>query len=270
MDALTTGQWRQYEAEGYLHLGKVLDGSALAALQERIDAIMLGEADVDYDRMLMQLDFGASDYGDIGEQTKGHKGATLEYRKIEDLEWDPIFLEYMQRPLFRDICERCYGGDAGVACFRAMFMNKPAGKGSYLPWHQDRWSQFDRDPQVTIWTALDPATRANGCVQIIPGSHKDLLNPDHPSGFLEEEHVKNHVDEDKAIHVELEAGEAMLLHNWLLHASDVNRSEQSRRAFSVCYMDAATENVDGSPQDYTVIFGDGALDVDSLKAARGG
>ena len=45
--------------------------------------------------------------------------------------------------------------------------------------------------------------------------------------------------------MEVEAGEAVLMHNWLLHASDVNRTDIPRRAFSVCYMDAETKSKDG-------------------------
>ncbi|MED5415867.1 MAG: phytanoyl-CoA dioxygenase family protein, partial [Candidatus Latescibacterota bacterium] len=60
-------------------------------------------------------------------------------------------------------------------------------------------------------------------------------------------------------YLELEAGEVVLLHNWLLHTSDVNRSKQSRRAFSVCYMEAAT--VANNDATYPVVFGQGALTV---------
>src|SRR5207237_5228782 len=96
----------------------------------------------------------------------------------------------MQRPLFRDICEQVYGDETPVAAFRAMFMNKPAHQGTLLPWHQDRWSYLDRDPLITVWTALDPATIANGCVEVIPGSHKfGLINPEHTSGYLTEEQI---------------------------------------------------------------------------------
>jgi phytanoyl-CoA hydroxylase len=49
----------------------------------------------------------------------------------------------------------------------------------------------------------------------------------------------------------------VLLHNWLLHTSDVNRTKQSRRAFSICYMDAATVTNNGA--SYPVVFGEGAL-----------
>ena len=124
-----------------------------------------------------------------------------------------------------------------------MFMNKPANRGTWLPWHQDRWTFIDPDPLLTIWTALDPATKENGCVQIVPGSHRNgLINPEHLSGFLTKEQALEHCPPEKIVHLELKAGEVVLLHNHLLHASDINRSAQSRRAFSVCYMDASTRD----------------------------
>jgi len=251
-------QWQQFETEGYLHLGKVLSDEELAALQQRIDDIMMGTAPVDYDRMMMQLDSLTGQYKDMGVQSRGHKGATLNYRKIQDLEFDPLFLAYMQKPLFREICARVHGPETPIACFRAMFMNKPAGYGTLLPWHQDRWTSLDRDPIITIWTALDPATKANGCVQIIPKSHKaGLINPDHGSGFLTEEQAQEIVAQSAPVFLELEAGEVALLHNWMLHSSDTNSTRQSRRAFSVCYMDAATQANNG--QTFSLVFGEEAL-----------
>lgn len=256
-ERLTESQWRTFQDDGYVNIGRVLSDADLHAMQRRIDDIMLGRAEVDYDKMLMQLDSQTGQYEDAGPQTKGHKGSTLNYRKVQDLEFDPLFLSYMQRPIFRDISRRVYG-DVAVACFRAMFMNKPAGMGTFLPWHQDRWTFLDRDPVITLWTALDPATAANGCVQIIPGSHRSgLINPSDAAGFLTPEQSAKFAPQGKRVFLELEAGEVALLHNWLLHASDVNRSEVPRRAFSVCYMDARTraQNV----AEHSVIFGAGSL-----------
>ena len=268
MDRLTDQQWEQYQKDGLLNLGKLLSDEELKQMQERIDAIMLGDADVSYDRMMMQLDSEDGDYDKAGVQSKGHKGRTLGYRKIQDLEFDPIFLRFMQRDIFRDICAREYGPDTPVDCFRAMFMNKPANKGTFLPWHQDRWTALDRDPKVTIWLALDPATIENGCVQLIPGTQHKLINPEHSSGFLTKQQAAEICTDDKRVYLELEAGEAALLHNWTLHGSDVNRSEQSRRAFSICYMDGRT--VDTSGTTYSRIFGEGALDPDQLSPAPAG
>lgn len=260
---LNQTQWAQFETEGYLPLGKVLSDAELAGLQQRIDDIMLGKAPLDYDRMLMQLDSTTGKIADTGPQTKGHKGATLDYRKIQDLEFDPLFLATMQKPLFREICEKVHGKAAAVACFRAMFMNKPAGKGTPLAWHQDRWTDLDRDPMITIWIALDPATVANGCVQILPRTHHHLVNPDDSSGFLTPAQSEAALAQAKPIFLELQAGEAVLLHNWLLHASEVNKSGIARRAFSICYMDAATQSKRG--EQFSVIFGEGALQPETAK-----
>lgn len=255
---ITDEQWQQFDEEGYLRLGKVMDDTEHQQLQERIDDIMLGTAPLDYEKMMMQLDTTTGKYKDLGAQTKGHKGSTLHYRKIQDLEEDPHYLAYMQKPLFQNLCAHVYGDETRVASFRAMFMNKPAGSGTFLPWHQDRWKTLDRDPLLTVWMALDSATIENGCVQVIPRSHKwGLINPDHGAGFLTEDQSVEAVKRSQPIHLELEAGEAVALHNWLLHSSDTNHSPIARRAFSVCYMDAAT--VDSSGKTYPVIFGEGAI-----------
>ena len=252
-ESVTEQQWTEFSRDGFLRLGRTLAGAELQALQDEIDRIMLGEASVPYGSMLMQMDSDTGRYEDAGEQSKGFKGPSLSYRKIQDLELDPLFQAYLARPLFRDICRRVYGPSAGIAIYRAMFMNKPARKGTWLPWHQDRWTQLDRDPTITIWTALDPATVANGCVQIIPGSHAGgLVNRDHPSGFLTEEQARKLAPQEKVVFLELAPGEAVLLHNHLLHASDVNATDTPRRAFSVCYMDATT--VDRTGARYTRAF----------------
>lgn len=258
-DGLSDAAWQQFQRDGFLRLGRVATDSQLLELQTRMDDIMMGRADVDYDQMMMQLDRVDGPDSGPGPQSKGFKGATLSYRKIQDLEYDNAFLSYMQHPLFRQICKRAYGQQAHIACFRAMFMNKPAGEGTHLVWHQDRWTNLDRDPLITVWTALDPATLDNGCVQVVPRSHAALVNPEHGSGFLTGGQTQRLLEKNDPIPLELPAGEAVLLHNWLLHSSDVNRTEGARRAFSVCYMDAETVAQNG--ETYPVVFGDGALSV---------
>ena len=255
-DRLKEEQWAGFKEEGFVRLGKV-PADEIAGLQQRIDEIMLGEADIDYDRVMMQLDRSDGPDSKPGPQSMGHKGRTLTYRKIEELELDPLFLSYLQKPLFRHICARAYGDDTPVASYRAMFMNKPSGLGSHLTWHQDRWQWLDRDPMITVYTGLDPATVDNGCLQVIPGSHRILINPDHAAGFLSQEQAQELVSENESIYLELEAGEVVLLHNWLAHSSDVNRTRQSRRAFSVCYMDAATKVTSG--RTFPIVFEQGAV-----------
>lgn len=231
-------QHEQFMAQGYLRLGKLLPADALTALQQRIDDIMLGK--LPYPTMSFQLDGATGAYMNLPPDSVGHKGATLAYRRITGLEADPLFLAYIQHALVQAICRRYYGG--AVSIFRAMFMNKPAQQGTVLPWHQDvgeGWG-LDRNPIITIWTALDDATAANGCMQIVPGSHQlGVLNPQH---FVSQADQAKYTQENQLIDLEVAAGEAVLLHNFLLHRSGVNRTATPRRAFSTAYMDAATRD----------------------------
>lgn len=263
---ITDAQWEQYRRDGFLKLGKLLSDEEVASLQQRLTDIMLGEAKVDYSRMVMQRDFKQGTDEKLGAQTLGFKGPSLNYRVVYGLEHDPLFLQYMQRPLFRELCERVYGPEVDIAAYRAFVMNKPAHGGTYLHWHQDRWTFLTPDPLITVWTALDAATIANGCVQVIPGSHHRLINPQNESGFITAEQTAEICSDEKRVYIELEAGEVALLHNWLLHSSDVNQTDTPRKGFSVCYIDAATrdhrtveERAKYDQVEYPVVFGENAL-----------
>jgi len=255
---ISSEQWTHFWENGYVRIGQVATDAELVKLQQRMDDIMLGEADLDYDKIMMQLDREPGK-NSPGPQSKGHKGATLLYRKIQNLELDPYFLAYLQKPLFQGVCSEIYGAGVPVDCFRAVFMNKPAHQGTHLVWHQDRWTDLDRDPQITIYTALDPATVENGCVHIIPRSHDRLINPSNGSGFLTQAHIDDIVAKATPEPLVLKAGEVVLLHNWLLHSSGTNGTDIPRRAFSVCYMNGKTKSRHGAT--FTRIFGDGAINA---------
>lgn len=258
MAYITDKQWAEFDTEGFLRLGQVVPDDMLRAMRQRIDEIMLGEADLDYDRMLMQLDSSDGAYDSAGAQTRGHKGSTLNYRKIQLLERDPVFLAYMQLPIFEEAARHFYG-DLPVAAFRAMFMNKPAKMGTVLPLHQDRWRALDRDPQLTIYTALDAANKENGCVEVIARTQHEILNPQHPSGFLTPEMEKTFIDDPRRVPLVLAAGEVVLLNPWTLHSSGINQTDHPRRAFSVCLMDAATMSLRYKRlASKSIIFGEGA------------
>ena len=102
---ITDEQWEHFWENGYVRIGQVATDAELAGLQARMDDIMLGKAPLDYDQIMMQLD-RAPGKDSPGPQSKGHKGATLLYRKIQNLELDPIFLEYLQKPVFQEVCAR--------------------------------------------------------------------------------------------------------------------------------------------------------------------
>ena len=248
----TSEQERGWDRDGYISLGQVASAEELADLRQRIDEIMLGRAP--NEGIWFQLDSETGDYGDLRFGDGSFAGPSLNYRKIEQLHRDPVFLAYIRHPAFREVTQALIGPE--VSIYRAMFMNKPARRGTHLPYHQDGGAQWGLsiDPVVTVWTALDDATEENGCVQVVPGSHRLGLLSERGHTITREQ-VAMFAPEEKSVFLQAKAGEAFVLHNFLLHRSGVNRTDQPRRAFSVCYMDAATRYVGpGSPRDFPVTF----------------
>jgi hypothetical protein len=238
---LSEDQWQAFRRDGYMTLGKVLEPEQVAALQQRADDIALGR--VVNPLLQMQLDTGG-EYKDLPAAVNRFEQGTALYRKIQGLENDELFAALIQTPVFREVCAEIYGRHSAVSIFRAMIMNKPSGQGTHLPWHQDGgyvW-QLDRDPRVTIWVALDPATRENGCMEAVRGSHRLGLLSLYGS-TVEDEMVRKHCDPEKIVTLEVPSGHAILIHNWLIHRSGINPSSIPRRAFTMCCMDARTRGI---------------------------
>lgn len=233
-----------FQQTGIVQVGNIKEEDIFKSMLQKIDDIMLGKAVINYDQLLMQLDSETGAYDDAGPQSNGFKQATLNYRKIQNLELDPTFYEFINWHWFKTICQTIYGSNKRIDTFRTMFMNKPANKGTFLPWHQDCWNNLDQEPIITVYLALDQATIKNGCVQYIPGSHHfGTINPDHPSGFLSQENVKKFCTPDKVKYMEMQPGDIYVLHNKVIHSSDRNNSAFPRRALSICYMDADTMDI---------------------------
>ncbi len=238
--------WAAFDEHGYVSLGRVLDAEQVAALAARVDDLALGR--VRNPAIVFQVDTGG-EYDELPGAVAVLPAPSLHYRKVQGLEHDDLFAGVLRLPVVREVCARMYGAHAGVSIFRAMVMNKPAGQGTVLPWHQDAgdvWG-LDRDPLVTLWLALDDATPENGCMEVVPGSHRlGLLTP--YGSTVPPELASVHCPPESVRHITARAGELFLLHNWVIHRSGVNPTDGPRRAFTTCLMDARTVSVStGNP-----------------------
>lgn len=225
-----------YARDGFARLGKIADDATLEKLRARADELMLGQ--VKYDGMFFQIDTDSGSYGDL-TYGKGYEGPSLNYRKIEKLELDPLYRAWINHPVFERIAKRVIGPE--IVIYRALLMGKKANGGTNLPWHQDggKFWGIDREPNLQVWTALDDAPIEAGCVEVFPKSHlRGLVTP--LGGVVPDNHLSNWTPEAHAVPLPAKAGEVLLIHNHTWHRSGVNRTGQPRRAFTVCYMDAAT------------------------------
>lgn len=131
-----------------------------------------------------------------------------------------------------------------VKCMQSMLFIKSSGKPGQA-WHQDEVYIPTRDRSLTgAWIALDDATVENGCLWVIPGSHKSGVL--WPMRFHEDdrfdcshESYQTPYSDDDAVPVEVKAGSIVVFNGYLLHRSLPNRSASGfRRALVNHYMSA--------------------------------
>ncbi len=131
-----------------------------------------------------------------------------------------------------------------VKLVQSMLFIKSEGKPGQA-WHQDEYFIPTRDRSLrAIWIALDDATIENGCLWVIPGSHRSgVLYPDREHGDdrfdCTQESYGFSYDESDAVPLEVPAGAAVLFDGYLLHSSQPNTGRHGmRRALVNHYMSA--------------------------------
>ena len=156
------------------------------------------------------------------------------------LEYDLSFLNYARVPEILDMVGQVIGPD--FALWNSSFFAKPAHDGHATPWHQDgEYWPIRPLATCTVWIAVDASTTENGCLRIIPGSHKDKRLRKHNTNkatnlTLNQELAADEYDPDSAVDLVLQEGQVSLHDVYLLHGSEANTSAKSRRGMTLRYM----------------------------------
>ncbi|MEQ9642485.1 MAG: phytanoyl-CoA dioxygenase family protein [Alphaproteobacteria bacterium] len=206
---LTDAQVAQYHQDGYVIPDFRLPPETLAAIR------------ADHDRLL---------------------GKHPEFRNYCSrlLEYDLSFLNYARVPEILEMVGQVVGPD--FALWNASFFAKPAHDGHATPWHQDgEYWPIRPLATCTVWIAVDAATPENGCLRIIPGSHKDKRLRKHNTNdalnlTLNQELAADEYDPDTAVDLVLEEGQVSLHDVYLLHGSEANTSPNPRRGMTLRFM----------------------------------
>ncbi len=131
-------------------------------------------------------------------------------------------------------------GGRAVRFWHDQLFYKPANHGGVVAWHQDYsyWTRTTPMQHLTCWVGLDDATRDNGCLYYVPGSHKwGLLDKPALAGdmtgllqYLTDDQKKQF---ERKVPIEMKKGHATFHHPLLVHGSYENRSARPRRAFVI-------------------------------------
>jgi hypothetical protein len=222
---------KRYQEDGFLLVRGMLSG-------QEVD--LLGRTARE-DRILDQHSFGRAD----GE------GGTVRL-SVWNHPTDTVYGMIARSESLVSRAEQLLEGE--VYHYHSKVIMKDAKVGGAWTWHQDYgyWYQFGfLYPFFTSASiAVDPATRENGCLQVIRGSHKagrvnHVLTGEQAGADMER--VGKLLERLELVYVEMDPGDTLFFHPNLLHRSDQNRSDNPRWSMIVCY-----NSVENKPYDPTL------------------
>ncbi len=240
----------QFARDGYLIRRGLIEPGRVSELVERIDASL--------NPALAPVEFEADVHYPGAPSSRWAEGGQTP-RRLQHA--------YGRDALFRE----CASDPAVVATLRVLMdsnelmlsqnhhncvMTKHPGFSSLTSWHQDiRYWRFDRPELVSTWIALGPENVSNGCLLVIPGSHKLNIEPGRFDAalFLRTDLEENESLLATAVAVELEAGDVLFFHSRTLHAAGQNNSEVVKRSIVFTYH---TKNNEPIPQTRSAVFED--------------
>ena len=175
---------------------------------------------------------------DLNDQTGKKTKLTLWFTPGED-----VYSLMLRSERMVNSVAKLLDSDSPVCHFHTKLMQKEPRVGGAWEWHQDYGYWYKNqflypDQLVSVMIALTEANQANGCLQVIKGSHK-IGRVNH--GFAGEQvgadmvMVNHCLNTMEHIYVELEAGDALFFHSNILHRSEANTSERPRWSIISCY-----------------------------------
>ena len=246
---LTPAQCASYWESGYVCIPHLYSAAAVAEFETRFLEIASGSAQKPENLIVMQDVMVA-------------KGAVVPtdpvraVNKILSFENDPKLFAYALDPGLLASVRTLLGPE--LQTISTNVFNKPPEVDGRHPLHQDLryFALRPVDGILGTWTALSTANRENGCLAVIPGSHREGLREHGKPGweFVNRGfHAVEGVDRDARVHIEMQPGDTLLIHPLLIHGSGRNRSDGCRRAISAHYAARACQRPAGTPKRAPVV-----------------
>lgn len=166
--------------------------------------------------------------------------------------------EMVRHPRILDAIEDLLGPN--LLCWNTSFFIKEAQDPGFVSWHQDAtyWGLSTSDV-ATAWVAFSPANRVSGCMKFMAGTHQEQVqhaDTFHPNNLLTRgQEIAVVVDEARAVHVELQPGQASLHHVLLVHGSEPNQSDDRRIGLAIRYIPTHVKQAVGARDWATLVRG---------------
>jgi len=241
-DVVTMDQLRSYDEHGYFVVKRCVSIEKLEKYKRRFQQICTKEVRVDGMTVMKDVAIAKSEF------LQGEQAVT----KIQDFQFDDQLFDYCRLPEIVNVVKDVIGPN--VMAVHTMLINKPPDPGtmsSRHPMHQDlHYFPFrPADRIICAWTAMEAVNRQNGCLVVIPGTHRGELlphvYPDWEGGVNKMYHGIHNFDQNMPrVHLEMEAGDTVFFHPILVHGSGANRTAGFRKAISCHYAAAECYYID--------------------------
>lgn len=168
--------------------------------------------------------------------TSTHEAGPPVQRILRTHTLSPALAELQHAERILDVLRRIYGHD--IALHHAKLVVKQPGGGE-VPWHQDfaYWTRDSEHPcQLNCMVYIDDADEDNGCLRVVPGSHRRGLAPHAASsahGVFDK--ILDSADPARAISLPGKAGTGIFFDSLLLHRSGPNRTQRPRHSATLVY-----------------------------------
>jgi len=220
-----------YEENGYIVVKNLFSLDELKVYADRFQEICEGKVKVPGMVIMRDVAIAKSEF------VSGQKAVT----KIQEYQNDEVMFQYARNKDMLRYVEPLVG--ANIAAMHTMLINKPPDPGtksSRHPLHQDlHYFPFrPADRICASWTAMEHVHRGNGCLVVIPGSHKEgrlrtHKYPDWKGGVNKFYHgIQDYNPDEKLSYLEMEAGDTVFFHPLLVHGSGANTTNGFRKAIS--------------------------------------
>jgi len=230
---ITAEQFEQYQRDGYLVVEDVLSDETVERVTTRLREYTHGDREPA--RFQSQIE-PAVERGEVEVDEQGD--AVRKFEGLGMVQTDEVCRSIAEHETLTDVAAQLLGPNLKLLRSAAMF--KPPEVGSEKGFHQDAaYYPIQPTDHVTVWIALDEATPENGCMNVVPGAHKDGLLG-HEAADYDTDIViadRDFTKED-AVPVPMEPGDALFSHCLVPHFTAPNTTETWRRALIMSYMDA--------------------------------
>lgn len=232
---VSPGEIETFRRDGYVHLRGVMSDAEMDEIEAVYDRFLRGEIAVE------GKDFNDMTTGEHGTDPSGYAVVNVMLPRRYLPEWQGNVFELRAQSIAKQLC-----GEGMTIDFDQLLAKSPGRADAVFHWHQDQayWIDTDDRRTATCWLAVDDSTRENGCMQFLPGSHRQPVRPHRP---LHEDRSASHTlvtdlgPDDIMVPVEIRRGDITVHNEGVLHGSGGNLSASSyRRAYIVALRSSTT------------------------------